>query len=75
MNRNPQMKFNFSNRQVLLEGTENVLIKERVNFRPINSAHIYLFKVSNINTRKKCKIFLQLTIEIPEQRRFVSFSF
>ena len=69
------MKFNFSNRQVLLEGTENVLIKERVNFRPINSAQIYLFKVSNINTRKTCEIFLQLTIKIPEQRRFVSFSF
>ena len=69
------MKFTFSNRQALLDGPENILVKESVNFRPINSAHIYLFKVKNRNTRKRCEIFLQLTIKIPEQHCFVSFSF
>ena len=30
--------------------------------------NIYLFKVNNRNTRKRCEICLKLTIEIPERR-------
>ena len=30
-------------------------------------ANIYFFKVSSINTNKRCKICLKLTIKIPEQ--------
>ena len=33
-----------------------------------NPANIYLFKVSNRNTRKKCEICSKLTIKTPEQR-------
>ena len=33
-------------------------------------ANIYLFKVKNRNTRKKCEIFLKLIIKTPEQRRW-----
>ena len=31
------------------------------------SQHIYLLKVSNRNTRKRCKIFSKLTIKTPER--------
>ena len=31
--------------------------------------NIYLFKVNNGNTRKKCEICSKLTIKTPEQRR------
>ena len=29
-------------------------------------ANIYLFKVNNINIRKRCEIYSRLTIKIPE---------
>ena len=35
----------------------------------INPANIYLFKLSNRNTRKRCKICSNLTIEAPEWRQ------
>ena len=31
-------------------------------------SNIYLLKVNNRNTRKRCEICLKLTIKIPEQR-------
>ena len=31
-------------------------------------ANIYLFKVNNRNTRKRCEIFSKFTIKIPERR-------
>ena len=40
------------------------LILENTNFFLVN---IYLFKVSNKTTRKKCEICLMLTIKTPEQ--------
>ena len=33
-----------------------------------NSANIYLFKVNNKNTRKRCEISSKLTITTPKQR-------
>ena len=32
-------------------------------------ANIYLFKVNNINTRKRCEIYSKLTIKTPERRQ------
>ena len=39
---------------------------------PVNTspANIYLFKVNNRNTRKRCEIFSKLTIKTPERRRW-----
>ena len=37
----------------------------------VNSANIYLFKVNNRNTRKKCEICSKLTIKTPEQRHLM----
>ena len=34
-----------------------------------NPAYIYLFKVNNRNTRKKCEIYLKLTTKAPERRK------
>ena len=33
-------------------------------------ANIYLFKVNNRNTRKKCEICSKLTIKTPERRQW-----
>ena len=33
-----------------------------------NPANIYLFKVTNRNTRKRCEISSKLTIKTPERR-------
>ena len=33
------------------------------------SANIYLFKVNNRNTRKRCEIFSKFTIKTPERRQ------
>ena len=38
---------------------------------PVN---IYLFKVTNRNTRKKCEIYSKLTIKTPERRQLPCFS-
>ena len=37
------------------------------------AANIYLFKVNNRNTRKRCEICSKLTIKTPEQRHLVLF--
>ena len=34
------------------------------------SANIYLFKVNNRNTRKRCEIFSKFTIKTPERRQW-----
>ena len=34
-----------------------------------NPTDIYLFKVTNINTRRKCELCLKLMIKTPERRR------
>ena len=36
----------------------------------LESADISLIKVSNWNTRTSCKMFLKLTIKIPERRQW-----
>ena len=36
----------------------------------INPGNIYLFKVNNGNTRERCEICSELTIETPEQRQW-----
>ena len=36
-----------------------------------NPVNIYLFKVNNRNTRKKCKIRSKLTIKTPERREYL----
>ena len=36
-------------------------------------ANIYLFKVNNRNTRKRCEIYSKLTIKIPERRQCCQF--
>ena len=48
------------------------LIRNRlINARMGNSpGGIYLFKVNNRNTRKRCEICSKLTIETPEQRQY-----
>ena len=35
-----------------------------------NPANIYLFKVNNKNTRKRCEINSKLTIKTPERRQW-----
>ena len=39
-----------------------------------NSANVYLFKVINRNSRKRCEICLKLTVKTPERRSLTSFS-
>ena len=34
-----------------------------------NLANVYLFKVTNKNTRKRCEIYSKLTIKTPERRQ------
>ena len=38
-----------------------------LNFQTNYPANIYLFKVNNTNTRKKCEICSKLTIKTPER--------
>ena len=45
----------------------NVMMQQRHHFIP---ASIYLFKVSNRNTIKRCKICSKLTIKTPELRQW-----
>ena len=40
------------------------------SFNQAIPANIYLFKVNNRNTRKRCEICSKLTIKTPERRRF-----
>ena len=41
------------------------LISLAVYWLDLNPANIYLFKVNNRNTRKRCEIFSKLTVKIP----------
>ena len=43
--------------------------KKQLCSKANNPANIYLFKVNNRNTRKRCEIFSKLTIKTPEWRR------
>ena len=36
----------------------------------LNAANIYLFKVNNRNTRKRCEIYSKFTIKTPERHRW-----
>ena len=40
------------------------------NFMEINPTNIFLFKVNNRNSKKRCKIYLKLTIKTPEWRQW-----
>ena len=42
------------------------LRRERVNFKPLNPANIYSFKVNNRSTKKRCEISSQVTMNMPE---------
>ena len=44
----------------------NLIIVDFWQFR-YYPANIYLFEVSNRNTRKRCEIYSELTIKTPEQ--------
>ena len=55
-------------KKVSLENLE----KSKLNINAYQ-ANIYLFKVSNRSTRKRCEIFSNLTIKTPERRRSVVF--
>ena len=44
--------------------TKLLIISELYAINPVN---IYLFKVNNRNTRKRCEICSKLTIKTPEQ--------
>ena len=41
----------------------------------INPDNIYMFKITNRNTKKRCEIYSKLTVKIPEQRRGIGFDF
>ena len=50
-------------------GTEITSLRENSgNCDKSNPGNICLFKVNNRNTRKRCKIYLKLTIKTPERR-------
>ena len=47
----------------------------KINIKNNNlPANIYLFKVNNTNTRKRCKICSKLTIKTPERRHGTYFT-
>ena len=39
-------------------------------YKNVNPPNIYLFKINNRNTRKRCEICSKLTIKTPEPRRY-----
>ena len=51
----------FPNRDVL-----HVFKVDNNDKKAVLSAHIYLFKVNNKNTRKRCEVSSNLTIKTPE---------
>ena len=58
----------------LISGSSDlVLICSFKPFHKISPANIQLFKVGNRNTRQKCEICLNSTIETPEQRHWRRF--
>ena len=65
--------FKYDSRCVIL----SIIIQNLLNFhillfqaRTLNfPANIYLFKVNNRNTRKRCEICSKLTTKTPEQRQ------
>ena len=60
----PQLKKNHESHK------EKKKIKNDLHFKSSDSfpPNIYLFKVSNKNTRKRCEICSKLTIKTPERR-------
>ena len=48
---------------------QNLIIQESKKTKRNFPANIYLFKVNNKNTRKRCEICSQLTIKTPERRQ------
>ena len=64
------LKFNF-------KGATNISKNIIDGFTTFNPANIYLLKVNNRNTRKRCEICLKSTIKTPERpqwRLFVVFN-
>ena len=62
---NYQMNIN-SNQKVIKASDLCVPVKSEIINSPVN---IYLFKVKNRNTRKRCGICSKLMIKTPEQRQ------
>ena len=48
----------------------NIEIDGKIGTKWVNPLNIYLFKLNNGNTGKKCEIRSELTIETPEQRHW-----
>ena len=46
----------------------NIEIDRKIGTKWVNPLNIYLFKLNNGNTGKKCEVRSELTIETPEQR-------
>ena len=44
-------------------------MKMRIKMAKLRSLSLYLFKVNNRNTRKRCEICSKLTIKTPERRQ------
>ena len=55
------------NKQILND-TSNTAFSKVIIFSGPNPGNIYLFKVNNKNTRKRCEIFSRLTIKTLERR-------
>ena len=55
--------------QFSLEGESPTLIPRFTQFINTYQANIYLRKVNNRNTKKRCEICSKLTIKTPERRQ------
>ena len=55
--------------QFSLEGESPTLIPRFTQFINTYQANIYLLKVNNRNTKKRCEICSKLTIKTPERRQ------
>ena len=64
---------NYNNFTPSHEKPENIHINLQClkNFTKSYPANIYMFKVNNRNTKKKCGICSELTIKTPEQHHYV----
>ena len=84
VSKHKKVRFGFallSSKCLLIKNIDNLLLKISQNFIIeknflwssllviIHRANIYLFKVHNRNTRKRCKIGSKLTIKTPERRQ------
>ena len=55
-----------------MRGNMFVTNQMRITFLTVSlPANIYLFKVDNRNTRKRCEIYSKLKIQTPERRKDV----